>query len=319
MLFRRKEPQEAASPLDTEAPTHNGDRYSAEAMPKESWEYGRYSVYSIDTRKPGTEPRADPPDEELLRGEAVVSLVTEFDGDNWRAISAPRVSPIEWAVNKCLEFGVIEWCRSCLISNPVEEEWAEITYVVSGPDLEETLVRNAINDYVGLCMKPDLEDVTIGVALNEDIQILRITERGKWLRDKLASGEYAARQVPFLFTFPSKYPPVAVRTRFTQGHGDSRLDFRTSWKPTNVSTSDQTTVRYSPWIDTTQFVELMKMNAMSGSSDTNIRRYKGKWDAVPQPGSGSRRFKFDLAKLRANGIKYPPDWDSISEDQTIDP
>ena len=56
-------------------------------------------------------------------------------------------------------------------------------------------------------------------------------------------------------------------------------------------------------------LQLMKMNDDENESAQTINRRKKKWGAEIKPGTHSREWRFSLASLRENNIRYPEQWD----------
>ncbi len=54
---------------------------------------------------------------------------------------------------------------------------------------------------------------------------------------------------------------------------------------------------------------LMKMNMDKNDSRNTIGRRKKDWGAEEKPGTNNRQWRFSLARLRENNIKYPSEWD----------
>lgn len=108
------------------------------------------------------------------------------------------------------------------------------------------------------------------------------------------------------------WPMKAFRDRFDDLNDLSRyfrkLSLGDAVPDPAQSPATGTLSRLSPWIDTPQMIELMKMNGRRGTEDRTITRTKSSWQAESQAGSGNRVFRFNLDFLDSLGIVYPPGW-----------
>lgn len=110
----------------------------------------------------------------------------------------------------------------------------------------------------------------------------------------------------------SELPPLpdatALQLRLNQEAARLRIALK-SLLPTNSPPPKPKRKTHSPWLDRDGLIELLELNGDKSQSARTLGRIKEKWIAEPRPDTNFAEFRFQLATLRENDVKYPPEWD----------